>query len=238
MVAPSKIFTVIPDTDIDANSPLDVDLMTSIRDSLIHLEEWLGKNYEAAVDHDHDGINSATVKAYGVYIGETTGSAVATLALTGMDATYEAYIYEIDAVPATDDVQLRIRTGLSGTYESGGTAYGYVTDALDDVGGTRTINATGGGDAIYISHGTATHDWGTGADEGGHVTVKIANPAGTVLQKMLRIDGVYRAADNSLIAIQGGGRRKATGAIDGIQVSFGSGNIESATMRLYGLVKA
>jgi hypothetical protein len=58
MPAPSKNYTLIPDGSIDADSPLDVTLMTQIRDNLIHLEEWLGDGYTAAKDHDHDGVNS------------------------------------------------------------------------------------------------------------------------------------------------------------------------------------
>lgn len=58
MPAPSKNFTVIPDSDIDPESPITTGLMTAIRDNAIHLEEWLGGSYTAAVDHDHDGVNS------------------------------------------------------------------------------------------------------------------------------------------------------------------------------------
>lgn len=61
MAAPSKNFTTILDTQIDADSPLDTTLLTSIRDSLIHLEEWLGLSYTAAQDHDHDGTNSKLI---------------------------------------------------------------------------------------------------------------------------------------------------------------------------------
>jgi len=61
MAVPSKNFTVIPDGSIDADSPITQDLMTDFRDNDINLEEWLGKNYTAAVDHDHDGANSAPV---------------------------------------------------------------------------------------------------------------------------------------------------------------------------------
>ena len=66
MAAPSKSFTVIADSSIDADSPLTEDLMTDLRDNDIHLEEWLGKDYTAATNHDHDGANSAAV-------GGTTG---------------------------------------------------------------------------------------------------------------------------------------------------------------------
>ncbi len=71
MAAPSKNFTPIPDSDIDANSPLDATLKTEERDNDIHLEEWLGKNFTAAVDHDHDGVNSVRIS---VDVQDFTGS--------------------------------------------------------------------------------------------------------------------------------------------------------------------
>lgn len=58
MTAPSKNFTVIVDTRIDVNSPLDETLFEDLRDNDQHLEEWIGGSYVAAVDHDHDGVNS------------------------------------------------------------------------------------------------------------------------------------------------------------------------------------
>lgn len=63
MTVPSKNFTNIPDGDIDADSPLTETLMTQIRDSLVHLEEWLGDGYSASKDHDHDGVNSKNIPA-------------------------------------------------------------------------------------------------------------------------------------------------------------------------------
>lgn len=63
MVAPSKPFTVIPPGDTDPDSPVSTNLMTSLAENDIHLEEWLGDGFTAAVDHDHDGVNSAKVDA-------------------------------------------------------------------------------------------------------------------------------------------------------------------------------
>ncbi len=73
MTAPTKIWTDIPDSAIDADSPLDTTLLTQIRDDLVHLREWLGFNYTAAIDHNHDGLNSALPGATGSYT--TTGGA-------------------------------------------------------------------------------------------------------------------------------------------------------------------
>lgn len=61
MAAPSKSYTNIVDSQVDADSPLDTTLMTSLRDNIVHLKEWLGSSYTAAVDHDHDGVNSKPI---------------------------------------------------------------------------------------------------------------------------------------------------------------------------------
>jgi len=63
MAAPSKNWTDILDSQVDADSPIDTTLLTEIRDNLVHLREWLGLNYTAAQDHNHDGVNSAPVLA-------------------------------------------------------------------------------------------------------------------------------------------------------------------------------
>ena len=67
MPAPSKAWVVIADSAVDADSPVDQALMTGLRDDLVHLREWLGGSYAAAaaVDHNHDGVNSALVGGSG-----------------------------------------------------------------------------------------------------------------------------------------------------------------------------
>lgn len=61
MPAPSKQFTVISDSRIDADSPPNELLHTNLRDNDIHLEEALGRDYTLEVNHNHDGVNSAPV---------------------------------------------------------------------------------------------------------------------------------------------------------------------------------
>ena len=65
MAVPSKTFTIIADSAIDADSPLTADLMEDFRNNDIFLEEWLGHSYVAAQDHDHDGVNSALIAESG-----------------------------------------------------------------------------------------------------------------------------------------------------------------------------
>ena len=48
---------------VDADSPGNETLFQYIRRNEIHLREWIGKSYYAGAteDHNHDGVNSATV---------------------------------------------------------------------------------------------------------------------------------------------------------------------------------
>jgi len=63
MTAISKAWVSIADTAVDPDSPIDAQLMTGLRDDLVHLREWLGASYFAGAvqDHSHDGVNSALV---------------------------------------------------------------------------------------------------------------------------------------------------------------------------------
>lgn len=66
MTIPSKDFNAPADNEIDVDSPGNETLWTKTRDALIHLEEWMGKNYTAAVDHDHNGVNSKSLGLTGL----------------------------------------------------------------------------------------------------------------------------------------------------------------------------
>lgn len=73
MGVPDKLFVPVSDSQVAPNAPGDTVLMTAFRDSLIHLEQWLGDGYTAAKDHDHDGVNSkgVTVSIPAGSIGQT-----------------------------------------------------------------------------------------------------------------------------------------------------------------------
>lgn len=60
-MAISVEWTAIVDGQVDADSPLNQLLMQAIKDDLYHLKYWLGKNYAADDDHDHDGVDSKAI---------------------------------------------------------------------------------------------------------------------------------------------------------------------------------
>lgn len=63
MTGISKAWVSVADTAVDPDSPIDAQLVTGLRDDLVHLREWLGAGYTAGAvqNHNHDGANSALV---------------------------------------------------------------------------------------------------------------------------------------------------------------------------------
>lgn len=134
MVAPSKPFTVIPDGDIDPDSPLTTGLMTNLRDNDVHNEEWIGDGFTAAKDHDHDGINSATVAGTLALVEEkvVSGASVSSLTFSGLDGDVDDMYMIVGRIdgdgstggPTSDrDIVLNpngITTGQATTNLSGG----------------------------------------------------------------------------------------------------------------------
>lgn len=71
MAAPSKPFTTIIDGQVDANSPVDEILMTSIRDSLVNLLEQISFGFTPAQAHRHNDIDSARINRTDIIITDT-----------------------------------------------------------------------------------------------------------------------------------------------------------------------
>ena len=240
MAAPSKTFTVIADSDTDAESPLDTDLVTSLRDNDIHLEEWLGKNFTAAVDHDHDGANSKPVIGTSlVLLASYSPSAAASVDITSvLTSIYKHYIIKCRNLrPATDSVALLLRTSTDNgsSFDSGASDYHYVTDAkntiLNDLGveaeGDTAINLTATGGSLGI---------GNGASESISCTIELIDPLETTFRKAAEFKGHYISAAGKYVTFAGVGARAGTSAdVDAVQILFDSGNIASGEIRVYGM---
>lgn len=81
MAAPTYSWNNIAAAQTDPDSPIDTALMEGIRQNLVHLKEWLGNGFTAAVDHDHDGLNSkSVVLADGAVVTVKLAPAAVTLA--------------------------------------------------------------------------------------------------------------------------------------------------------------
>lgn len=139
MATPSKTFTSIPDTSVDAESPLDTTLMTQIRDSLIHLEEWVGKNYTAAVDHDHDGVNSSFVGSVNLNVAASSNAQIGA-ADNEVTASSTSYVKVKEIILGQVTGSLRVSFDLKKS--NSGTVYGRIYKNGVAIGTERSTGST------------------------------------------------------------------------------------------------
>jgi hypothetical protein len=193
---------------------------------------WLCHSYKKA-----DG--TPTIDGSGmVPLATYSLSSDATLDITSvLTATYKTFLIVMNnLIPATDDVQLRLRTSTdNSTFDSGASDYSYAAQgrlqdnaALTQSGVSSLIAlgpAAGGGGGV-----------GNGSSEGVSGTIRISDPLNAATETKLRyeIEFVNAAATSQIASMQGAARRATAADVDAVQLFFSSGNIASGEVRVYG----
>jgi hypothetical protein len=174
-----------------------------------------------------------------VLISEQTASSSSTISFTsGIDSTYKEYIFKFfDIHAGTDNVNFTVgfRDG-STDYDATKTTtyfYGYNTEASG--GGTLEYEASGD-----LAQGTGfqylSSQMGTGNDECLVGTLHLFDPSSTTFVKhFMSTTNIYDRGDIS-VNLYVAGYCNVTAAIDGVQFKMSSGNIDSGTFKLYGVV--
>ena len=167
-----------------------------------------------------------------------TASGSANLSFTsGIDDTYDSYVFKfINIHPATDSVHFQVN------FRDGGSAYdavktttyfrayhdeadsaaalGYDTSAdLAQSTGVQILNQTVGNDNDQCCVGT----------------LHLYNPSSTVFVKHFIFRGNRAQAANYTVDDYVAGYCNVTAAIDGVQFTMSSGNIDSGVIKLYGV---
>jgi len=179
------------------------------------------------------GIDTALGAAGGgglVFLASTDISSAATVDFTAFDGTqYDAYKFVLqNVIPATDNVELYLRTSTDGgsTYDSGASDYLWA-------GSMNSFEAEGSGGQVEISAGEGI---GNGAGEDGiSGTIEIAGPH---LAKETYVNFHVSFDDNGLKNCVGGGVRNSSADVDAVRLLMSSGNITSGTITMYGMVNA
>jgi hypothetical protein len=167
-----------------------------------------------------------------------TASGSANISFTsGIDDTYDSYVFKFyDIHPATDSVNFQVN------FRDGGSAYdavktttyfrayhdeadsaaalGYDTSAdLAQSTGVQILNQTVGNDNDQCCVGT----------------LHLYNPSSTVFVKHFIFRGNRAQAANYTVDDYVAGYCNVTAAIDGVQFTMSSGNIDSGVIKLYGV---
>jgi hypothetical protein len=196
------------------------------------------------VKHNNNSISditSAGQLAQGkmTLISSQTASGSASIEFTsGIDSTYPIYRFEfINIHPANDSSSLQFNLSTDGgsNYNVTKTTthfYSYHTE--ND--GTATLTYDGGSDlAQSTGNSPITNGIGNGNDESASGEMYLFNPSSTTFVKhFISRSNCYYSGDGS-IDTYNAGYGNTSSAINSIKFVVASGNIDSGTIKLYGI---
>ena len=179
-----------------------------------------------------------------VFIKKLTASNSATLSFVNgadsvvLDSTYKEYMFFFDNIHVTtDDAYLTVG------FRDGGTAY----DAIKTTTYYQAYNAEDDS-ARGVAYDTdedlqnaagfqnICKSIGNGNNESGSGELFLFNPSSTTFVTHFMSSAVTgHTADNYILNVFTGGYCNVTAAIDGVQFSMHSGNIDSGIIKLYGI---
>jgi len=196
-----------------------------------------------ATVEDVTSFSSAATPSTLVLISTQTASSSATISFTtGLDSTYDEYIFKfINVRPATDSVlfQFNLSTDGGSNYNVTKTTtafrpFHFEDDSLTGLGYQADDDlAQSTSDQPLV-----TSEQGNGADESLAGSLTLFNPSSTVYVKhfISRVNGYFvnDATTDNFIA----GYANTTSAVNAIQFKMSSGNIADGIFKLYGVKKS
>ena len=174
-----------------------------------------------------------------ILLSEQTASGSASISFTsGIDSTYPIYKFElINIHPSADANNTHMSASTDGGSSYGVTATTTQFQALHWENDSSTaLQYSSAGDLAQSTNPVDIgRSLGSGNDECGVATIFIFNPSSTTFVKhFISTNNEYHSSDLTLQNFTAG-YFNTTSAIDGIQFSMSSGNIDAGTIKLYGI---
>jgi|TARA_R110001592_G_scaffold272353_1_gene539067 hypothetical protein len=192
---------------------------------------------------DAGAINDGIATGNMILIKTLTASNSATLSFVHgassvvLDGTYKSYVFKcINIHPIDDNVSFQIN------FRDGGTAYDATKTTTFFRAFHTEADATGFGYSTSVDLAQSTSaqyiNWnlGNGNDESGCSTIQLFEPASTTFVKHFLARSTDYGQDNSIGDRYIAGYCNVTAAIDGVQFSFTGGNIDTGTIKMYGIL--
>jgi hypothetical protein len=196
------------------------------------------------VKHNNNSISELTTAgqlAQGkmTLISSQTASGSASIEFTsGIDSTYPIYKFELINIHPSADAN---NTHMSASTD-GGSSYGVTATTTqfqakhNEADNDSALQYSTAGDLAQSTNPVDIgRSLGSGNDECGVATIFIFNPSSTTFVKhFISTNNEYHSSDLTLQNFTAG-YFNTTSAIDGIQFSMSSGNIDAGTIKLYGI---
>jgi hypothetical protein len=173
-----------------------------------------------------------------VLISEQTASASASIEFTtGIDSTYPIYKFEfINIHPSSDAVyfQFNMSTDGGSNYNVTKTTTFFISEHSEsDASGLYYW--TPGDLAQSTSYQYLNYQTGNGSDESLSGYLQIFNPSSTTFVKHFIARTQHYAYNDYSQDVYAAGYGNTTSAVNAIRFQFSSGNIDSGTIKLYGI---
>lgn len=151
---------------------------------------------------------------------------------SGIDSTYNAYLFILsDVHPATDAQPLEMTVSTDGGSSYISTNYGFAHKG--NTAGGSEVSHYNGNDSVFDM---SSQNVGNADDESISVQLYLHKPSGTDGHKL--INGTSTVVDNGntvSASVFGGMNYSTTSAINAVKFAFGSGNIDRGNFTLLGL---
>ena len=194
---------------------------------------------------NNNSLSAITTKPSGLsggamnLISTQTASSSSTISFTsGIDSTYDEYVFKfINIHPATDDTdfQFQVDTGTNTNYNQTITSTTFKTYNNEAGNDTTLVYDTGRDQAESTGFQDVIQDIGNGNDESGAGTLHLFSPSSTTFVKHFMSDtNCYYSGDYSFRFFSAGYINTTT-PITRVQFKMDSGNIDSGTIKLYGI---
>ena len=172
-------------------------------------------------------------------ISTTTASSSSTISFTsGIDSTYKEYVFKFyDIHVATDDKDFLFNMSVDGGSNYNVTKTTTFFEGYHNEGDSSAgLQYNTGFDLAQSTSGQVLfHSVGNQNDESCAGTLHLFDPSNTTFVKHFLFTGNNYNQDDFLINAFVGGYGNTTSAVNAVQFSMESGNIDSGTIKLYGV---
>ena len=193
---------------------------------------------------NNNSLSAITTKPSGLsggsmnLISTQTASSSSTISFTsGIDSTYDEYVFKFYNIhPQTDNAefQFNFRDGGSAYDATKTTTFFYADHREDDAGASLAYDSgrdlAQGTGVAKISRQVRNHN-----DSGLNGEFNLFSPSSTTFVKHFIAKNNHVLEGDASINVFTAGYGNVTAAIDGVQFSFSSGNIDSGVIKLYGV---
>jgi len=193
----------------------------------------------ASIKYDMDLASSATGAGALTLLSTQTASSSATIDFTsGIDSTYKLYIFKFyDIHPATDNQDLQFNASVDGGSNYNVAKTSTTFQAQHDESDTEALLQYNTDRDLAQGTGAQRFTLQIGNDNDQSVvgTLHLFDPSNTTFIKHYLATVQGANASNYTQQLYTGGYMNTTSAVNAIQFSFQSGNIDSGTIKLYGV---